>query len=176
MRMNTSYANRGMAFEQMLELANKQYERKDIAVINKRPTPVKVLKTEGTNIKKAVYDSKSTVDYYGVYKGRAIYFEAKSTKSHTSFSLANISDHQLEHLAKTELNGALCFFLIEFASKREVYFVPYSFIRMYVLNARLGGRKSIPYDEFEIYAYLVQKSQRASLDYLVFVDRMMGVA
>ncbi|WP_309304201.1 MULTISPECIES: hypothetical protein [Brevibacillus] len=47
---------------------------------------------------------------------------------------------------------------------------------MYVLNARLGGRKSIPYDEFEIYAYLVQKSQRASLDYLVYVDRMMGVA
>ncbi|OTX33627.1 Holliday junction resolvase [Bacillus thuringiensis serovar brasilensis] len=34
---------------------------------------------------------KSTVDYDGVYKGRAIEFEAKSTENVTRFDLKNIA-------------------------------------------------------------------------------------
>ncbi|PGM88175.1 hypothetical protein CN958_27060 [Bacillus cereus] len=42
--------NRGMAFEKLINLANEMYQREGLALINKRPTPVKVLK-----IKVAVY-------------------------------------------------------------------------------------------------------------------------
>ncbi|TKI34391.1 hypothetical protein FC700_26965 [Bacillus mycoides] len=34
--------NRGMAFEMLINLANEMYQRGGVALINKRPTPVKV--------------------------------------------------------------------------------------------------------------------------------------
>lgn len=54
-----------------------------MALINKRPTPVKVLKSKGGRLLNGLYEDKSTVDYDGVYKGRAIAFVAKSTKNPT---------------------------------------------------------------------------------------------
>ncbi len=56
-------------------------------VINKRPTPVKVLKSKGGRVLNGFYEVKSTVEYNGVYKGRAIAFEAKSTENATKFDL-----------------------------------------------------------------------------------------
>ncbi|KFM95548.1 recombination U family protein [Bacillus clarus] len=41
------------------------------------------------------YEDKSTEDYDGVYKVKAIAFEAKSTESTTQFDLKNIAQHQL---------------------------------------------------------------------------------
>lgn len=176
MRQKISQANRGQAFEDLLNFTNVQYEKADIALIHKRSTPIKPLKTQGTRIVSAVYESKSTVDYDGIYRGRAIYFEAKSTRSDTSFKLDNIAQHQISHLEKAEKLGGICFFLIEFAKTQEVFFVPLATIRHYMLHAQNGGRKSIPKDDFEYYAYEVKQTKRAVLDYLLLVDRMIGEA
>lgn len=173
-KIRVSQANRGQVFEDFINFTNEQYKNSGIALIHKRPTPVKVLRTQGNRIISAVYDSKSTVDYDGCYQGRAIYFEAKSTREKTRFNLSNISNHQIEHLEKAEANGAICFLLIEFAIFHEVFFVPFSIMRHYLLNASLNGAKSIPYQDFEVYAYEVQQTRRALLDYLVYVDRMIG--
>ena len=35
--------NRGIAFEKLINLTNEMYQRGGVALINKRPTPVKVL-------------------------------------------------------------------------------------------------------------------------------------
>ncbi|PEP10271.1 recombinase RecU [Bacillus wiedmannii] len=35
--------NHGMAFEMLINLANKMYQRGDVSLIDKCPTPVKVL-------------------------------------------------------------------------------------------------------------------------------------
>lgn len=169
-KIRVSQANRGQAFEDLINFANQQYRNSGSALIHKRPTPVKVLRTQGTRIVSAVYDSKSTVDYDGCYQGKAIYFEAKSTREKTKFNLSNISSHQIEHLEKAEAQGAICFFLIEFAVFQEVYFVPLSVIRHYVNS----GSKSIPYADIEIYSYEVKQTKRALLDYLVYVDKMIG--
>lgn len=173
--VSISQANRGQAFEDLVNYTNEQYRQKKIALIHKRPTPIKALKTKGFKVLSGVFESKSTVDYDGVYKGKAIYFEAKSTREKTRFDLSNISNHQMEHLEEAEGNGAICFFLIEFASHHETYFVPYSLIKHYKFHASLGGSKSIPYGDFEVYAYEVKKTNRGLLDYLVHVDRMMGL-
>ncbi|WP_416809021.1 Holliday junction resolvase RecU [Bacillus thuringiensis] len=77
--------NRGMVFEMLINLANEMYQRGGVALINKRPTPVKVLKSKGGRVLNGFYEAKSTVDYDGVYKGRAIAFEAKSTEKDTRF-------------------------------------------------------------------------------------------
>lgn len=173
-RAKVSLANRGQAFEDLVNFTNEQYRKQKIALIHKRPTPIKALKTKGCKVLSGVFESKSTVDYDGVYKGKAIYFEAKSTREKTRFDLSNISDHQMDHLEEAEGNGAICFFLIEFSAHQETYFVPFSLIKHYKFHASLGGSKSIPYGDFEVYAYEVTRTQRGLLDYLVHVDRIIG--
>jgi recombination protein U len=173
MRIKVSQANRGQAFEDLLNFTNLQYEKAGIALIHKRATPMKPLRRQGFHFL-ATFEKKSTVDYDGVYRGRAIYFEAKSTREETRFPLDNIEPHQIEHLEKAEKQGAVCFFLIEFAKSHEVFFVPLATVRHYLLHAQNGGRKSIPREDFDYYAYAVEKTKRAALDYLVHVDKMIG--
>lgn len=86
-------SNRGMAFEMLINLSKEMYQREGVALINKHATSVKVLKSAGGRVLNGFYEAKSTVDYDGVYKGRAIAFEAKSTENATRFDLKNIAQH-----------------------------------------------------------------------------------
>ncbi|MED1406494.1 Holliday junction resolvase RecU [Bacillus mycoides] len=168
------YGNRGMAFEHLLNITNRMYKSANIGVINKRPTPVKVLKTDKRgNITKSSWQEKSTVDYDGVYKGKALYFEAKSTELTSRFPLDYIHRHQIDYLKDTQEMGAICFFLIEFRTDHVIYFVPVSVVAEYY-EAMLydGGRKSIPREEFEKRAYIVPQTNRALVDYLYHVDEL----
>ncbi|MBD5797768.1 recombinase RecU [Bacillus pseudomycoides] len=163
--------NRGMAFEMLINLSNEMYQREGVALINKRPTPVKVLKSNNGRVVNGFYESKSTVDYDGVYKGRAVAFEAKSTESLTRFDLKNIAQHQLDYLEKAEKMGAVCFFLIEFSKDKTVFLVPASVIQSYVrMSHQPNGKKSIPRADFDVYGYLVEQTERAPVDYLQYID------
>ncbi|PEU35546.1 Holliday junction resolvase RecU [Bacillus toyonensis] len=163
--------NRGMAFEKLINLSNEMYQREGVALINKRPTPVKVLKSTGGRVLNGFYEAKSTVDYDGVYKGRAVAFEAKSTQSLTRFDLSNIAQHQLDYLEKAEKMGAICFFLIEFSKDQTVFLVPTSVVQSYVrMSHQPNGKKSISRADFDIYGYLVEQTERAPVDYLQYID------
>ncbi|HEK9103310.1 TPA: Holliday junction resolvase RecU [Bacillus pseudomycoides] len=167
--------NRGMHFEKLINLSNEMYQREGVALINKRPTPVKVLKVVYGRVKDGYYESKSTVDYDGVYKGRAIAFEAKSTNETTRFDLKNIAQHQLDYLEKAEKMGAVCFFLIEFSKDKTVFLVPASVIQSYVrMSHQPNGKKSIPRADFDIYGYLVEQTERAPVDYLQYIDEAVS--
>ena len=88
----TNYSNRGMILENELNISNEYYASIDKAYIYKKPTPVKITKVDYPSrdkavIKQAFFTVPSTTDYNGLYKGRYIDFEAKQTKSKTSFSL-----------------------------------------------------------------------------------------
>ncbi|MGF9958434.1 Holliday junction resolvase RecU [Bacillus mycoides] len=163
--------NRGMAFEKLINLSNEMYQRGRVALINKRPNPVKVLKMVYGRVKDGYYESKSTVDYDGVYKGRAIAFEAKSTNEINRFDLKNIARHQLDYLEKAEKMGAICFFLIGFSKDKSVFLVPLSVIQAYVrMSQQPKGKKSIPRADFDIYGYLADQTERAPVDYLQYID------
>ncbi|MGX5441513.1 Holliday junction resolvase RecU [Bacillus thuringiensis] len=167
--------NRGMAFEKLINLSNEMYQREGVALINKRATPVKVLKSAGGRVLNGFYEAKSTVDYDGVYKGRAVAFEAKSTEKDTRFDLKNIAQHQLDYLEKAEKMGAICFFLIEFSKDNSVFAVPLSVIQSYVrMSHQPKGKKSIPRADFDIYGYLVEQTERAPVDYLQYVDEAVA--
>ncbi|PEA16749.1 recombinase RecU [Bacillus cereus] len=103
--------NRGMVFEMLINLANEMYQRGGVALINKRPIPVKVLKSKGGRVLNGFYESKSTVDYDGVYKGRAIAFETKSKEKPTRFDLKDITQRQWNYLEKEKKMGVICFFI-----------------------------------------------------------------
>ncbi len=111
------------------------------------------------------------MDYDGVYKGRAIAFEAKSTENAKRFDLKNITQHQLDYLEKAEKMGAICFFLIEFSKDKSVFVVPLSVIQSYVrMSHQPKGKKSIPRADLGIYGYLVDQTERAPIDYLQYID------
>ncbi|WP_240519811.1 Holliday junction resolvase RecU [Bacillus thuringiensis] len=108
-----------------------------------------------------------------MYKGRAIYCEAKSTKETNRFPLNNISRHQIDYLKDKLEHGAICLMLIEFRTDHIIYFVPVNLVAKYY-EAMLydGVRKSIPREEFEKHAYVVERTDRALVDYLVNVDKI----
>ncbi|MGM8212616.1 Holliday junction resolvase RecU [Virgibacillus sp. W0430] len=173
--MSTYYGKRGQAFENLLDYTNQIYKQKGIALINKRPTPMKIIgKTKGHQ-HICVFDKKSTVDYDGVYRGKAIVFEAKSVKE-KRFPLNNITDDQVKYLNQAEKQGAISFLIIDLRVIREVLIVPNGMLQKYVKDSKSGGRKSIPLGDLEVYGYRVQSGSGVPLDYLSVVDRLIGVA
>ena len=167
-----SAANRGMSLEEDINLSNDFYRDSGIALINKRPTPINIVKvdyTHGARITDAYFEKQSTTDYNGVYKGRYIDFEAKNTKSNTAFPLSNISEHQIVHLKNVIKHGGIAFFIISFQMKDEVYLLDASFVIEFYEH---GKRKSIPYEVFQKEAVLIKQDYSPRLHYIDAVDQL----
>ena len=164
--------NRGMDFEDGINQSNTYYLEKGLCCITKRPTPINVVKvdyTKGSVITQAYFETQSTTDYNGVYKGHYIDFEAKSSHSKTSFPLANIPLQQIEHLERVIAHGGIAFFLIRFVHSQEVYLLPAS----YVINFyRERPRASIPHEEIEKHGYRVEEKFQPRYDYLPLIDEV----
>lgn len=170
--MTIYYGKRGQAFEKLIDYTNEIYKRKGIALINKRPTPMKIIGRTRGDQHICIFDKKSTVDYDGIYKGRPIVFEAKSTRE-KRLPLSLISEHQIEYLDAAHKQGAISFLIVEIRPLQEVYLIQNSLLQKYVKNAEKGGRKSISLDDLEIYAELVESGDGVPLDYLKVVDRLI---
>lgn len=139
-----SAGNRGMSFESDINDANDYYREKGVCLITKRPTPINVVKVDyskGAIITNAYFEKQSTTDYNGVFKGRYIDFEAKSTKQKVSFPLANIPSQQIEHLTQVLTHGGIAFFLIRFETVGEVYLLDAKYVIDFHKKYK---RKSIP--------------------------------
>ena len=165
-----SAANRGMSLEEDINLSNEYYRDMGIALITKRPTPINIVKVDyskGARITDAYFEKQSTTDYNGVYKGKYIDFEAKNTKSETSFPLSNISEHQIIHLKNVIKHGGIAFFIICFQLKNEVYLLDASFV---IEFWEKGGRKSIPYDVFKEKGVLIKQDYTPRLHYIDAVE------
>ena len=170
--LSISAANRGMNLEDDINRSNEYYLNKDIALITKRPTPINIVKVDyskGAKIVDAYFEKQSTTDYNGVYKGKYLDFEAKNTKSKTSFPLANISLHQIEHLEGVLRHGGIAFFIIQFETLRKVFLLDASFI---IEEYRHGERKSIALKTIEEKGREIKQGYNLRLDYLAVVDEL----
>ena len=165
-----------MTLEADLNISNEYYREVDKAYIYKKPTPIKVTKVDypsrdQTIIKEAFFTIPSTTDYNGIYKGKYIDFEAKETKSKTSFSLNNIHSHQIEHLKNIMRHGGISFLIVRFTTLNETYLL---FTEDLLSFIDVSERKSIPLDYFKEKAYLIKDSYRPRVDYLKIVDDFIG--
>ena len=170
--ISISAANRGMDLENDINLSNEYYRDQHIALINKRPTPINIVKVDyskGARIVDAYFEKQSTTDYNGVYKGRYIDFEAKNTKSKTSFPLSNIEKHQIEHLKMVLEQGGIAFFVIQFELHREVYLLDASYVISFYEH---GERKSIPYEIFKEKGIKIKQGFSPRLYYIDAVEEM----
>lgn len=167
-----SHGNRGMNLEQDINLSNDYYRVNSLCLITKRPTPINVVEvdyTHGCTITNAYFEKQSTTDYNGVYKGKYIDFEAKSTQKVTSFPLSNISPHQITHLKNVIKNGGIAFFIIEFAKLNEVYLLDAKYVIHFYEH---GERKSIPYEDVKINGHKIKIGFSPRLDYLEIIDKI----
>lgn len=168
--ISISASNRGMNLENDINLSNEYYTEKGIALITKRPTPINIVKvdyTHGAKITDAYFEKQSTTDYNGVYKGKYLDFEAKNTKSKTSFPLSNIEKHQIEHLKRVLEHGGIAFFIIQFQTLNEVYLLDASYVIHYYEH---GERKSIPYEVFKKEGIIIQQGYNPRLFYIDAVE------
>ncbi len=168
-------ANRGMDFEAMINQTNEFYLNNDIAVIYKKPIPIQIVSVDykrrsAAKITEAYYKLPSTTDYNGIYKGKYIDFEAKETKSKTSFPIKNIHEHQVLHLAKTKNHGGISFIIVYFSLLDEVYLLDSKYVSEYFDRAK-KGRKSILLEEFRENGHLIKLGYRKPVDYLEIIDR-----
>lgn len=166
-----SYGKRGQALELMIEQANRVYRGKGLALVDKVPTPWKVFYNKRTGkVRSAFPEKKSTVDFIGVSHGRSIAFDAKSTKIKTRFDLDLIEPHQMEYLIRHKDQGGISFFIVEFSSLRETYYLEIDKAREWWEKARNGGRKSIPYEWFVVNCPRIRSGHGVSLDYLKYCE------
>ncbi len=173
---DTNYGNRGMTLEKDLNQSNEYYRNMDIAYIYKKPTPIKITKVDypcrsQAIIKEAFFQSPSTTDYNGIYKGRYIDFEAKETKSSTAFPINNIHPHQILHIKNMIRHGGIAFLIIRFTNLDKTFLLLGNDLIYFLQNEK---RKSIPLSYFEECAYLVKDSYQPRIDYLKIIDEIVG--
>lgn len=167
-----SYARRGMDLENLINEANKYYLDNDIAVIYKKPTPVEIKKVSykgKTEYIEGVLREKSTLDYTGVYKGYYLDFDAKSSKSKTSFPLANIHKHQLLHIDRVLKHKGISFLIIEMNDR---FFILDGNVLIKFVNN--NDRKSIPFDFIKNNGLEIKLKFNPTLDYIPVLDSLIS--
>jgi recombination protein U len=137
-----------MALERRINKANLAYRKKKLALIEKIELEFKITKT-------GMLPLQSTVDYKGMVRNEdgvaiGIAFDAKETKSKTSFPLANVEAHQIEYLRYVQEVGGRSFLLIHFMElyADEAFLTPITFILDY-WDKKDTGPKSIKVDAFD---------------------------
>lgn len=172
--VHLSHMGRGMSLESDINVSNEYYIEVNRALIHKKPTPIQVVRVDyprrsSAKIVEAYYKTPSTTDYNGIYRGRAIDFEAKETKNRTIFTFKAIHPHQIKHLEKVLLHGGIGFIIIRFTCHNETYLLD----AKYMIDAYNNEtKKSLTYQEIRDHGSLIKEGLTPRLNYLDNVDEI----
>ncbi len=157
--------NRGMLLESILNATINLYKKNDIALFHKKEIPIsfgKIIKDKkAIKLDNAFIKSKSTSDYYGVYKGKFITFEAKSTNL-KSLPLSNIKHHQRKYLNDVQNHGGIAFYIISYKTYDKYFLVHTDVIE----NIH---KKSFSLDDAKIYGIELDLIFPGILDFIAFI-------
>lgn len=166
-----NYANRGMTLESDINLTNEYYLNNNIAIINKKPTPIKIVKVcfdckKNATITEAYFKTPSTTDYNGIYKGNYIDFEAKEVKG-KSFPLSNINSHQIKHIRSIIEHNGIVFLIVRFTSLCNTFVFKGEDLINFIDNS---PSKSIPFDVFNKFGFLINEGYMPRTNYIKIID------
>ena len=167
-----NHANRGMTLESEINDTNRYYLDNDIAVIYKKPTPIKVVEQVNNKITSAFFLEPSTTDYNGIYMSHYVDFEAKETKNKSSFPLNNIHRHQIDHIRRIYKENGICFLIIRFTLLDETYLL---FAKDFLEFVDNNSRKSIPILYIRDRGYIIRNKIRPSVDYIEIIKEYGGI-
>lgn len=129
----------GERFERLIEITCAYYEKMGVALIQKTPEPMRVLKELGRGQFKAVFTKKAQPDFTGTLKsGKSVVFEAKHTDG-TNIPFSRINEEQERDLRLHDHLGAISFVLISFGMK-HFYAVPF---HEWMQLKESSGKKSV---------------------------------
>lgn len=161
--------NKGMDLESEINKSNIYYKENNIALIYKKPTPVKIVKCFDKKIIEAYFAEPSTTDYCGVYQGKYIDFEAKETASNTSFPLSNISPNQIDHINQVIKNKGIAFIIVLFTELDKYFLLKgEDFLSFLSLN----NRQSIPINFFLEKGYEIKRGLNPPLDFIQILEKI----
>lgn len=162
---------RGSMLEEMINITNSKYREKNLALIQKVPTPITPIKIDKENkhINLAYFEKKSTVDYIGVVQGIPVCFDAKECAEDT-FSLNNVHEHQIQFMKEFEEQEGIAFLIIYFKKQNMFYYMTYKALEGFWKRAVDGGRKSFRFDELDL-SYQVHIENGVCVHYLEQVSR-----
>lgn len=178
LKKETTFANRGMRFEEAINQSNEYYLTHDKAVVHKKPTPLQIVKVDypkrsAAVIKEAYFRQPSTTDYNGVYRGYYLDFEAKETKNKTSFPLKNFHQHQINHMEQCLKQKAVCFILLWFSSLNRCFFLSSEELINY-WNRQETGKKSLPLELIEAVGIEIKPHIAPRIPYLEAVEQYLA--
>ena len=162
---------RGSMLEEMINITNSKYREKQLALIQKVPTPITPINIdkESKQISLAYFEQKSTVDYIGVVQGIPICFDAKECAG-DSFSLNNVHEHQIQFMKEFEEQEGIAFLLIYFKKHDIYYYLTFDILAGFWKRALEGGRKSFRFDELDI-SYKIDIHNGLCVHYLEQLQR-----
>lgn len=158
-----NYKNRGMLLEKIINNSIHYYNKNKIAFFQKKNLDITFKSVDKNNLKSAIISKKSTVDYYGIYQGKYICFEAKSTEN-DSFSIYNFKQHQHEHLKLISFLGGCAFYIFYFKYLNKFYL-----INIDDLEIDFNEKKSISIKEIELLGKELEILFPGILDFLNFI-------
>lgn len=104
----------GETLEGQIEAACVVYKRRGVAVIDKTPEPMKVLRPLENGQFVACFSKKAQPDFQGTLRtGRSVMFEAKTTRTGKILQKA-VTEDQEEYLNAHAAMGAMCFVVVSF--------------------------------------------------------------
>lgn len=159
--MNLNNKNNGMLLESLIDLSIEKYAQFNIALISKNYVPTKFKNIQKDMSLNGKIISKAIVDYSGIYNGKFIAFDAKST-TQNEFHTKNIKLHQHEYLLKAKKMGAICFYIIGFISKQKYFIVNIEQINL--------SKSKYTLDEIEKIGRIIHLILPGYLDFISKID------
>ena len=152
----------GKNFEEQIEAISEVYKRNKLAIIEKTPEPMKILKHIENGHFETVFMKAAQPDFKGTIKGgRTVVFDAKFTEA-DRITYQVLSDYQREMLLSYKELGAEAFVLVGFYDG-SVYKID---INKWDCMKEEFGRKYIKQIELDEIGCKVKKSKNGILDFL----------
>lgn len=189
-RGRSSCANRGMAFEALIEFANATYRNRGVAVVLKQSTRFIPIRDAGGAIITAKVEEKASVDYIGRYAGIPVALEAKHSEE-PRIRFDRVEEHQKDYLDDwVRGDGAMAAVLVSFGMNR-FFSVPWVFWRAareawergkeivtvdaYGWSWRTPGMASVSAEQL-LPSWEIRPGGEYGLNYLAIFDRMEASA
>lgn len=170
-----SQKNRGRYFEEWINLSNQIYMNRDLAIIQKIPTPWIVNRKrnpyKNTYEISGAFPQKSTVDFGGTAAKFSIWFDVKVTKLKNNFPLKNIHKHQIDYLKQVHRQGGKAFLLIHSEERGQTWLL---WIADLLHFMTITDRKSIPFDWLHENCKEIVSNNGIPIDYLPHVITSEG--
>ncbi|RMA77452.1 recombination protein U [Metamycoplasma subdolum] len=168
MEINYNTKNRGMLLEKIINDTNAFYLINKVALIHKKNLDIKF---KAVNVEKkqlktrdAFIIGKSNVDYYGVYRGKFIAFECKSTEEN-KLPKHSIREHQFEYLDLVMKFDGVAFWILFYKLTNEFILINHADFKKHFLK-----RKSLSNEEARLIGKIVPLNFPGVIDYLSMLN------